>query len=260
MNEELGKGQFAVVYKGFNIETGERVAVKYIDKDAVDVTKLPTLRREAELLQKLNHSNIVKIYHFEESKKKLALVLEFMDRGSLQQILKKYGTLPEETVSVLTRESLNGLNYLHQEGIIHRDIKAGNILINEKAQVKLADFGTAKPEDQNKNFTVIGTPYWMAPEVIELTGVGAKSDVWSLGCTVLELLIGHPPYFDLSTMQALFFNRGRRPSSHSTWAKQRIRTFSTSMFYKRSKKKTFSSDSAFSSLDFEKSSYYIYIN
>lgn len=99
---------------------------------------------------------------------------------------------------------LHGLLYLHEQGVIHRDIKGANILTTKEGLVKLADFGVASRTTGLNESSVVGTPYWMAPEVIELTGATTASDIWSLGCTVIELLEGKPPYHNLQPMPALF--------------------------------------------------------
>lgn len=100
---------------------------------------------------------------------------------------------------------LHGLLYLHEQGVIHRDIKGANILTTKEGLVKLADFGVATRKDTGLHeSSVVGTPYWMAPEVIELSGATTASDIWSLGCTVIELLDGKPPYHNLQPMPALF--------------------------------------------------------
>lgn len=171
----------------------------------IDAIQLPGIMKEAEILKRLNHPNIVKIYSFIETPNTLYFVLEYVEHGSLAGLLKKYGVFPEHLIASYTEQILQGLRYLHGEGIIHRDIKGDNILITKDGKVKLADFGTAKLEDaEKKTQTVVGTPYWMAPEVIEMSACGPTSDIWSLGCTVLELLTGAPPYFELGPMSALF--------------------------------------------------------
>lgn len=181
------------------------MAIKQIDKFMIDANQLPGIMKEAEILKRLNHANIVKIYSFMETPHTLYFVLEFVESGSLAGLVKKLGVFPEHLIASYTIQTLHGLRYLHEEGIIHRDIKGDNILITKDGKVKLADFGTAKLEDADKKTqTVVGTPYWMAPEVIEMSACGPTSDIWSLGCTVIELLTGAPPYFELGPMSALF--------------------------------------------------------
>lgn len=205
VTEVIGKGGFGTVLKGTSVESGEYVAVKQIDKFMVDAIQLPGIKKEAEILKRLNHPNIVKIYSFIETPNTIYFVLEFVEHGSLAGLLKKYGVFPENLIASYTEQILQGLRYLHGEGIIHRDIKGDNILITKDGKVKLADFGTAKLEDtEKKTQTVVGTPYWMAPEVIEMSACGPTSDIWSLGCTVIELHTGAPPYFELGPMSALF--------------------------------------------------------
>lgn len=205
VTEVIGKGGFGTVLKGTSLDSGEFVAVKQIDKFMIDAIQLPGIMKEAEILKRLNHPNIVKIYSFIETPNTLYFVLEYVEHGSLAGLLKKYGVFPEHLIASYTEQILQGLRYLHGESIIHRDIKGDNILITKDGKVKLADFGTAKLEDaEKKTQTVVGTPYWMAPEVIEMSACGPTSDIWSLGCTVIELLTGAPPYFELGPMSALF--------------------------------------------------------
>jgi len=160
--------------------------------------------REAEVLESLQHVNIMSIYDVIQTKKNIFFILEFIDCGALTKLVKSNNGFPENHASCMIKQTLEGLRYLHSKSIVHRDIKCDNILINSEGAIKLADFGTAKAEDKNKNFTVVGTPFWMAPEVIEMSGGSTLSDIWSLGCTVVEMMTGEPPNFRLSKMQALF--------------------------------------------------------
>lgn len=129
----------------------------------------------------------------------------YCENGSLHTICKNFGKFPENLVALYTYQVLHGLLYLHEQGVIHRDIKGANILTTKEGLVKLADFGVATRKDTGLHeSSVVGTPYWMAPEVIELAGATTASDIWSLGCTVIELLDGKPPYNQLEPMPALF--------------------------------------------------------
>lgn len=130
--------------------------------------------------------------------------VRYCENGSLHSICKEYGKFPEGLVALYMSQVLQGLVFLHDQGVIHRDIKGANILTTTDGIVKLADFGVATTSAGLHESSVVGTPYWMAPEVIELSGATTASDIWSLGCTVIELLDGKPPYSKLQPMPALF--------------------------------------------------------
>jgi len=132
------------------------------------------------------------------------ICVRYCENGSLHSICKNFGKFPENLVALYMSQVLHGLLYLHEQGVIHRDIKGANILTTKEGTVKLADFGVATKASGLRESSVVGTPYWMAPEVIELAGATTASDIWSLGCTVIELLDGKPPYYKLQPMPALF--------------------------------------------------------
>ncbi|KAG4303187.1 hypothetical protein PCK1_000525 [Pneumocystis canis] len=202
----LGKGAFGAVYRGLNLNTGETVAVKQIKLHNIPKTELKVIMMEIDLLKNLNHPNIVKYHGFFKTADALNIVLEYCENGSLQSICKTFGKFPENLVAVYITQVLHGLLYLHDQGVIHRDIKGANILTTKEGFVKLADFGVATRTSSLSDFTVVGSPYWsiLAPEVIELSGATTASDIWSVGCTVIELLEGKPPYHKLDQMPALF--------------------------------------------------------
>eukprot|EP01126_Amoeba_proteus_P061288 TRINITY_DN8210_c0_g1_i1.p1 TRINITY_DN8210_c0_g1~~TRINITY_DN8210_c0_g1_i1.p1 ORF type:complete len:358 (-),score=83.77 TRINITY_DN8210_c0_g1_i1:254-1327(-) len=200
---ELGRGMFGVVYRAKN-KTGEVFAIKEVDTSVVDKSSLPTILREADIMKDLDHVNIVKLHRFIRQGSIIFFVLEYVDSGNLYQLWKKYSGLKEGMVAQFTKQTLHGLTYIHGKNIIHRDIKASNLLLTSSGVVKLADFGTSKADDANKNFTMIGTPYWMAPEIISSSNCSTLADIWSLGCTVIEMMTGKPPYYDLNQMRALF--------------------------------------------------------
>ncbi|EEB09272.2 STE/STE11/CDC15 protein kinase Cdc7 [Schizosaccharomyces japonicus yFS275] len=200
----LGKGAFGTVYRGLNMQNGETVAVKKIKLSKMLKTNLQVIQTEIELLKKLDHPNIVKYRGTFKTDDSLCLVLEYCENGSLHSICKSFGKMPEHLVAVYTSQVLQGLVYLHDQGVIHRDVKGANILTTKDGTLKLADFGVATQSNGFDDRAVVGSPYWMAPEVIELNGATTSSDVWSVGCTVIELLEGKPPYFDLDPAPALF--------------------------------------------------------
>ena len=136
----------------------------------------------------------------------LNIVLEYIESGSLAAIIKRFTPFKENLVAFYVKQVLEGLCYLHSQGVVHRDIKGANLLTTKEGVVKLADFGVAmKLTETTKSMSIVGTPYWMAPEIVEQTGhCTTACDIWSLSCTVIELLTGSPPYFSLETMSALY--------------------------------------------------------
>ncbi|KAL2867873.1 serine/threonine-protein kinase [Aspergillus lucknowensis] len=200
----LGRGAFGSVYRALNWNTGETVAVKQIMLADLPKSELRVIMLEIDLLKNLDHPNIVKYHGFVKSAETLNIILEYCENGSLHSIAKNFGRFPETLVGVYMSQVLHGLLYLHDQGVIHRDIKGANILTTKEGLVKLADFGVASRTTGLSESSVVGTPYWMAPEVIELSGATTASDIWSLGCTVIELLEGKPPYYNLQPMPALF--------------------------------------------------------
>ncbi|KAL8953799.1 MAG: hypothetical protein Q9222_000364 [Ikaeria aurantiellina] len=184
--------------------TGETVAVKQVKLADLPKSELRVITLEIDLLKNLDHPNIVKYHGFVKSTESLNIILEYCENGSLHSISKNFGKFPENLVGLYMSQVLHGLLYLHEQGVIHRDIKGANILTTKQGLVKLADFGVATRTTTLHESSVVGTPYWMAPEVIELSGATTASDIWSLGCTVIELLDGKPPYHKLQPMHALF--------------------------------------------------------
>ncbi|KAI4259390.1 MAG: hypothetical protein LQ352_000799 [Teloschistes flavicans] len=200
----LGKGAFGSVFRALNMGTGETVAVKQVKLADLPKSELRVMTLEIDLLKNLDHPNIVKYHGFVKSDESLNIILEYCENGSLHSISKNFGKFPENLVGLYMSQVLHGLLYLHEQGVIHRDIKGANILTTKQGLVKLADFGVATRTTTLHESSVVGTPYWMAPEVIELSGATTASDIWSLGCTVIELLDGRPPYHKLQPMHALF--------------------------------------------------------
>ena len=200
----LGKGAFGSVFRALNMGTGETVAVKQVKLADLPKSELQVITLEIDLLKNLDHPNIVKYRGFVKSAESLNIILEYCENGSLHSISKNFGKFPENLVGLYMSQVLHGLLYLHEQGVIHRDIKGANILTTKQGLVKLADFGVATRTTGINESNVVGTPYWMAPEVIELSGATTASDIWSLGCTVIELLDGKPPYHKLPPMHALF--------------------------------------------------------
>ena len=205
LGKELGKGGFGTVYQGLDTATGRFVAVKQVSTKNVPKDELESIHSEINLLKKLKHDNIVRYFDSIEADGTLNIVLEFVENGSLSDIIKRFGTFTETLAVMYIAQVLHGLEYLHIQGVIHRDIKGANILTTKNGLVKLADFGVAlDSKNSDGEEGVVGTPYWMAPEIIEMAGPTSKCDIWSVGCVIIELITGEPPYYHLAPLAALF--------------------------------------------------------
>ncbi|XP_071696864.1 mitogen-activated protein kinase kinase kinase 1-like [Rutidosis leptorrhynchoides] len=217
----LGSGSFGTVYEGYN-EFGFFFAVKEVsllDQGNQGKQSIIQLEQEISLLSQFHHENIVQYLGTDKDEGKLYIFLELVTKGSLAKLYQKY-ELRDSQVSAYTRQILSGLEYLHERKVVHRDIKCANILVDVSGSVKLADFGLAKATTLNDIKSCKGTPYWMAPEVVNnrsTKGYGLAADIWSLGCTVLEMLTRKIPYSHLEGMAALFrIGRGEPPEIPNT--------------------------------------------
>lgn len=200
--EELGKGAFGKVFRGYNPHKGF-TAIKQIIKSKIPKDQYPSLIREIELLQQLQHPNLMGFVDYHETRTELYLILEYIEGGSLRKVMRCFGCFSELLLSKYTKDTLAGLDYLHSASIIHRDIKGENILLCKDGSCKLCDFGSCIGSLED-NRDIIGTPFWMAPEVIQGYGASEGGDIWSLGCTLLELYTGNPPYWSTGPDVALF--------------------------------------------------------
>ncbi|KAD3067378.1 hypothetical protein R6Q59_018553 [Mikania micrantha] len=221
--EYLGSGSFGTVYEGFT-EMGDFFAVKEVSLlEQGGQENIQQLQQEISLLSQFHHVNIVQYLGTDTVDGKLYIFLELVTKGSLAKLYQKY-ELRDSQVSAYTRQILSGLNYLHERKVVHRDIKCANILVDASGSVKLADFGLAKATALNDIKSCKGTPYWMAPEVVKSrssNGYGLAADIWSLGCTVLEMLTRKVPYSHLEGFQALFrIGRGEPPPIPETLSKE----------------------------------------
>ena len=214
----IGKGTYGRVYLGMNATTGEFLAVKEVEVNPKaaqgDKNKMremvAALDQEIDTMQHLDHVNIVQYLGYERKEASISIFLEYISGGSIGSCLRKHGRFEESVVSSLTRQTLSGLAYLHREGILHRDLKADNILLDLDGTCKISDFGISKKTDNiygnDKTNSMQGSVFWMAPEVIRSQGEGysAKVDIWSLGCVVLEMFEGRRPWSKEEAVGAIY--------------------------------------------------------
>jgi serine/threonine protein kinase len=231
--EVIGRGAYGTVYKGIWREVGRHVAIKRVVRARLSSDEEKALQAEIDLFKHLKHRHIVNYVEAVEmpGSEFLDIVMEFVEGGSLYSIVQSIRrsqrrsperrdnnsleqasahVFSEAVVASFIAQVIHGLCYLHGQGVVHRDIKGANILVTKSSEVKLADFGVASTKRgselgaSSNMLDVAGTPYWMAPEIISLEGCSTASDIWSVGCTVIELLTGFPPYHHLSDVTALF--------------------------------------------------------
>ncbi|XP_048602819.1 serine/threonine-protein kinase dst2 [Brassica napus] len=203
---ELGKGSYGSVYKARDLKTSEIVAVKVISLTEGE-EGYEEIRGEIEMLQQCNHPNVVRYLGSYQGEDYLWIVMEYCGGGSVVDVMNvTEEALEEYQIAYICREALKGLAYLHSIFKVHRDIKGGNILLTEQGEVKLGDFGVAAQltRTMSKRNTFIGTPHWMAPEVIQENRYDGKVDVWALGVSAIEMAEGLPPRSAVHPMRVLF--------------------------------------------------------
>ncbi|NWW52330.1 M3K19 kinase, partial [Pedionomus torquatus] len=224
--EVLGKGAYGTVYCGLTSQ-GQLIAVKQVVLDTSDQftteKEYKKFHEEVDLLKTLKHVNIVTYLGTCLEDNILSIFMEFVPGGSISSIINRFGPLPEIVLCKYTQQILQGVAYLHDNCVVHRDIKGNNVMLMPNGIVKLIDFGCARrlawvslSGTQSEMLkSVHGTPYWMAPEVINESGYGRKSDIWSVGCTVFEMATGKPPLASMDRIAAMFYigaHRGLMPS------------------------------------------------
>ncbi|KAB2069764.1 hypothetical protein ES319_A08G113400v1 [Gossypium barbadense] len=216
--EEIGYGASATVYRAIYLPFNDVVAIKCLDLDRCN-SNLDDIRREAQTMSLIDHPNVIRAYCSFVVDRNLWVVMPFMSEGSCLHLMKiAYPDgLEEPAIGSILKEALKALDYLHRQGHIHRDVKAGNILLDNNGTVKLADFGVsacmfdARDRQRSRN-TFVGTPCWMAPEVLQPgSGYNSKADIWSFGITALELAHGHAPFSKYPPMKVLLMTIQNAP-------------------------------------------------
>jgi len=224
--KELGKGGFGVVYEILHEPSGKHLAGKVINSKLIDSNTIESIQKEVELLRQINDDCAVRYYGCVTHGPSIMILMELCDKGSLRDILDlREEAFSEVQIALVMKDLLLALNTLHtKHRIIHRDIKAANILLTSESEIKVADFGVSRRFDNDnvcQTATIIGTPYWMAPEVINGSGYSFPADIWSVGMTAVELSEGAPPYIELPPTKAMMeiANNGfpgfRFPEMHS---------------------------------------------
>lgn len=208
--EKLGEGSYGSVWKAEHLKTKTVTAIKKVPVE----NDLDEILNEIKIMKQCKSPYIISYYGSYFKENELWIVMEYCGAGSVSDLMRITNKcLSEDQISVVLKDALKGLFYLHSLRKIHRDIKAGNILLNEKGEGKLADFGVSGQLSDNmaKRQTVIGTPFWMAPEVIQEVGYDVKADIWSLGITAIEMAEGKPPYANIHPMRAIFMIPSKPP-------------------------------------------------
>ncbi|KAL0212060.1 hypothetical protein RCL1_005686 [Eukaryota sp. TZLM3-RCL] len=207
LGDQIGAGSFGSVYRALDLTNGILMAVKKINLSPQSPEEYKKLISEILLMRDLSHQNIVRYFGSASIDSNLLIFMEYISGGSLAQMIKSFGKFPLNLVQLYTRQILTGVEYLHSQNIVHRDLKAANLLIDARdGTVKVADFGASKKLENtlDKCQSLTGTVYWMAPEVILGNPYSFQADIWSIGCVVYEMLSGNPPWSNLPRETALY--------------------------------------------------------
>ncbi|CAK7897188.1 sporulation-specific protein 1 [[Candida] anglica] len=207
IHECIGRGNFGDVYRAIVRGETEVVAIKTVNLDSSE-EDISVLVQEIQLLSRMRSPYITRYFEAFVTNVSMWIVMEYCGGGSCSDLLKCHKKLDEDVVAYIIRGTMSGLKYLHNQGKVHRDVKSANILLTEKGEVKLADFGVSGEITMThiKRNTFVGTPFWMAPEVIKRRngGYDQKADIWSIGITTIELVTGTPPLSEFDPLKILF--------------------------------------------------------
>ena len=214
MQNKIGKGGHGYVYKAIDTWLSQAVAVKVLNLEDLG-DEIDHVNEEISIMSALDCPQLIRYYSSHLVSSSLWIVMEYLEAGNLVEIVRDFGPLDEASIAYVMKELLLALKYLHGERKIHRDVKAANLLISDTGSLKLADFGVTSQltESINKRQTRIGTPYWMAPEVISQSSYDGCADIWSTGITAIELAMGAPPLSHIHPMQAIFLIPKNEPPS-----------------------------------------------
>jgi mitogen-activated protein kinase kinase kinase len=210
----IEKGSYGDVYLGMNATTGEFLAVKQaeidLEAEGQDKDRMVALDHEIDIMKYLAHVNIVAYLGCERTETSISIFMEYIPGGSIGSCLRKHGKFEEAVVSSLTRQTLSGLEYLHSQGIMHRNLKADSVLLDFDGNAKISGFENSKRTDNiydnDLTNSMQGSVFWAAPEVIRARhqGYSAKIDIWSLGCMVLEMITGRRPWSKEEADEAIY--------------------------------------------------------